>query len=369
MILMTTYVVGEIPFRTVYLHGLVRDKQGRKMSKTLDNGIDPLEMTQKYGADATRLSLVIGTTPGNDTRMYEEKIAGYRNFVNKIWNIARFILVSDTKKNIQTPQWGVSSLADKWIQSRLQNLIKEVTQHCENFEYSIAGEKIYEFLWHELADWYVEISKQQDHTLAPQILLEAIKLLHPFTPFVTEEIYQQLKKKKLVDAKDKWLMTSAWPSVKTRYIASHKKIEPDFAALQELVTTIRDLRATYNLPYSEKLKAVITTRKYKKLFQTQELVVEALTKVQIQVLPSKPVNRDEFIRSHASNFDVYIKLSEKRFKEQKQRLSVEKEQLQQYIDVLQKKLNIKQFIQNAPPDIVELEKQKLQDAQNKLKKL
>jgi|TARA_Y100000310_G_scaffold31967_1_gene30298 valyl-tRNA synthetase len=363
MILMTTYVVGEIPFKTVYLHGLVRDKQGRKMSKTLDNGIDPLEMTQKYGADATRLSLVIGTTPGNDTRMYEEKIAGYRNFVNKIWNIARFIIIyrGGTRK------FDEKTLADKWIESRLQNLIKEVTNHYEQFEYSIAGEKIYEFLWHELADWYVEISKQQDHTLAPQILLEAIKLLHPFTPFITEEIFQMLKKEKLVDSKDEWLMTSTWPKAQAKIIKP--KIENDFSALQELITEIRDLRATYHLSYSQKLNAVVTTKKYKKLFQDQELVVEALTKVKIQVLPSKPVKREEFIRAHTSHFDVFIKLSAKKFKQQSQRLSIEKEQLEQYIEVLEKKLANKEFIQNAPPDIVGLEKKKLQDAQNKLRKL
>jgi valyl-tRNA synthetase len=360
---MTTYVLGEVPFKTVYLHGLVRDKEGRKMSKSLGNGIDPLEMTQKYGADATRLSLVIGTTPGNDSRLYEEKIAGYRNFINKIWNIARFIIMHKGG----TRKFDEKTLADKWIESRLQNVIKEVTEHYEKHEYSIAGEKIYDFLWHELADWYVEISKTQDHTIAPIILLEAIKLLHPFTPFVTEEIYQRLKKDKLVDSKDEWLMTSAWPKSQAKF--SKPKIETDFSTFQELVTVIRDLRATHNLPYSEKLNAVVTTKKYKKLFQDQELVTEALTKVKIQVLPSKPVKADEFIRAHTSNFDVFIKLSSKRIKKQGERLSVEKEQLQKYVEVLEKKLANKKFTNNAPPDIVEQEKKKLQEALVKLKKL
>ncbi|MBU2575759.1 valine--tRNA ligase [Patescibacteria group bacterium] len=388
MILMTTYVLGEIPFKTVYLHGLIRDKQGRKMSKSLGNGIDPLDMIEKYGADATRLSLVLGTTAGNDSRLYEEKIAGYRNFINKIWNIARFILTSDAKTPVQTPHGDVSLLADKWIESRLQNLISETTEHYEKYEYSLAGEKIYDFLWHDLADWYVEISKCTDApagrlSLAPDILLQAIKLLHPFTPFVTEEIFQRLKKGKLIKTDDKFLASSEWPKVSTRHGAYPQKTKPctedrrsygtrveqDFKVLQDLITAIRDMRAKYSLPYSEKLDAVIATRKHKNLFQEQELVVEALTKVRIQVLPSKPVEKQNFIRSHASEFDIFIKLSANHFKKQKQNLSIEKEQLDQYIKILEKKLSNKNFLQNAPENVIKQEQEKLQDAEKKLKKL
>ena len=390
MILMTTYVIGEIPFKTVYLHGLVRDKLGRKMSKSLDNGIDPLDMIEKYGADATRLALVIGTTPGNDTRMYEEKIAGYRNFVNKIWNIARFILmggdntgtrhselVSESnnnktlfnKKTLKQVQGdGNKTLADQWIQIRLQNLIKEVTEYYEKYEFSLAGEKIYDFLWHELADWYVEISKQQDHTIAPQILLDAIKLLHPFTPFVTEEIYQRLKESKLINSDDKFLAQSQWPIAST-LSKNAKKIELDFKALQSLITVIRDMRAKYNLPYSDKLDAAIATKNHKDLFQEQELIVEALTKVRIQVLPSNPVEKHEYIQSHTSEFDVYIKLGQHRMREQEKNNEKEKQNLKQYISSLEKKLSNKNFTENAPKEIIEQEKNKLKDAQNKLKKL
>ena len=391
MILMTTYVIGEVPFKTVYLHGLVRDKLGRKMSKSLDNGIDPIDMIEKYGADATRLALVIGTTDGNDTRMYEEKIAGYRNFVNKIWNIARFILMhSDKLRHSEQGEAEVKNLvkqaeasstrsfanaqddevtfADKWIESRLQNLTKEVTAHYEKYEFSLAGEKIYDFLWHELADWYVEISKTQDHTLAPDILLQAIKLLHPFTPFVTEEIYQKLKDSKLIDSKDEFLAESDWPKV-SALPQNAKKIESDFKALQNLVTEIRDMRAKYNLPYSEKLDAAITTKKHKDMFQEQELVVEALTKVRIQVLPSKPVQKDNFIRSHASEFDVYIKISKNRIKEQDKQLNKEKQNLEKYISLLEKKLSNKKFLQNAPKNVITQEQEKLQNAEKKLKKL
>lgn len=382
MILMTTYVVGEVPFKTVYLHGLVRDKQGRKMSKSLGNGIDPLDMIKDYGADATRLALVIGTTPGNDTRLYEEKIAGYRNFVNKIWNIARFILMSRPHPNpplskgreqefSPLSKGGVrgGSLADQWIQSRLQNLIVEVTAHLEKHEFSPAGEKIYEFLWHELADWYVEISKTQDHTLAPQILLDAIKLLHPFTPFVTEHIFELLKQSKMIESKDKFLAVSSWPRVKTQNFASIKNIESDFAVIQELITALRDLRASHNLPYSEKLDAAITTEKYKKLIQSQEAVIEQLTKIRVQVLPTKPVNEAEHIRAHGNNFDVYLKLSQEAIASQDKKLGKERANLEQYIKGLETKLKNKNFTKNAPPEVVEKEKLKLKEAQDKLKKL
>ncbi len=404
MILMTTYTLGEVPFKTVYLHGLVRDKEGRKMSKSLGNGIDPLDMIHNYGADATRLSLVIGTTPGNDSRLYEEKVAGYRNFVNKIWNIARFILVnksqvtsrgSDSDRSDPEPQSnddGIAepvpsisegststsprkdTLADQWIAMKLNTLIEEVTKHYEKYEFSLAGEKIYDFLWHDLADWYVEISKQQDHTIAPQILHEAIKLLHPFTPFITEEIFQLLKTEGLIETDDEWLMTSAWPKGKNPSSAKatagkQENIKKDFDMLQSLVITLRDMRAQHTLPYSEKLDAVITTEHHKKLFQEQELVVEALTKVRIQVLPSEPTEADEYLRAHAAEYDVYIKLGEDKKREQEERLEKEKEKLKGYIAQLEMKLSNEQFVANAPEDVVAKEKEKLAEAQAQLEKL
>ncbi|OJI06384.1 valine--tRNA ligase [bacterium CG10_46_32] len=363
MILMTTYALGEAPFKTVYLHGLVRDKKGQKMSKSLGNGIDPLDMIKEYGADATRLSLVIATTAGNDTRLYEEKVAGYRNFVNKIWNISRFIIMHQDG----TQKASAPTLADQWIQSRLQHLIHDVSDHYEKFEFGIAGEKIYNFIWHELADWYVEISKQQDHTIAPQILLDAIKLLHPFTPFVTEEIYQLLKKENLIDANDEFLAGSTWPKAQPKL--RKPTIEADFSALQELITSLRDLRTHHNLPYAEKLDAAITTAQHKDLFQEQELIVEWLTKIRIQVLPSKPAGHEEYIRAHTHSFDIYLKIGTKYLQEQEVRMTQARENLEQYIKSMEAKLANKQFTQNAPKTVVDQEKQKLADAHAKLAKL
>ncbi|MBI2050987.1 MAG: valine--tRNA ligase [Parcubacteria group bacterium] len=366
MILMTTYALGEVPFKKVYLHGLVRDQKGRKMSKSLGNGIDPLDMIAQYGADATRLSLVIGTTVGNDTRLYEEKVAGYRNFVNKIWNISRFILMHQSVKATGSVHAATPTLADQWIESRLQNLIADVDQYFERFEFSAAGEKIYNFLWHELADWYLEISKQQSHTIAPAILLDGLKLLHPFTPFVTEEIYQLLKKEKLVDADDKFLAGSPWPKAQPKL--AKPKIEENFTALQELVTSLRDLRAKHNLPYAEILDAAITTATYKNLFQEQELVVERLTKIRIQVLPTKPAGQEEYVRVHTSSFDIYLKIGKDHLHDQEARLAKARKNLEQYITGLEAKLSNKQFTKNAPKAVVEQKKKKLKDARSKLEK-
>jgi valyl-tRNA synthetase len=214
MILMSTYALGEVPFRTVYLHGLVRDKLGRKMSKSLGNGIDPIDMIKKYGADAVRLSLIIGTTPGNDIRLYEKKIAGYRNFVNKIWNIARYVISKSKIKNQKSkmpachrpkakPMAGRQiknqklTLSDKWILYELGELVKRVNRNLERYQFSRAGEDIYDFMWHKFADWYIEMTKKEQMPHQPAILRYVLEkclvILHPFVPFVTEDIWFKFK--------------------------------------------------------------------------------------------------------------------------------------------------------------------------------
>ncbi|MEK9165829.1 MAG: valine--tRNA ligase [Patescibacteria group bacterium] len=204
MILMTTYILGKVPFKTVYLHGLVRDKLGRKMSKSLGNGIDPLDMIKKYGADAVRLSLIIGTTPGNDIRLYEEKIAGYRNFVTKVWNIGRYIMSNNKCQKPNQIQMSNAkfTLADKWVLFELGELIKRVNKNLKKYQFSRAGEDIYDFMWHKLADWYIEAVKIENQPHQPAILTYVLEkcliLLHPFVPFVTEEIWGKLKTTRLI---------------------------------------------------------------------------------------------------------------------------------------------------------------------------
>ncbi len=271
MILMSTYLLDEIPFEKVYLHGLVRDKQGRKMSKSLGNGIDPLEMSEKYGADAVRLSLVLGTTPGNDLKLSVEKIAGYRNFSNKLWNIARYVLTQD-KPNTAKPE--PKTLADNWILSRLNNLIHSVTQNIENFKLSDAGIKTYEFVWHEFADWYIEIHKTaKNDSVLYYVLGQILKLLHPFSPFITEKLWGELGKNNLLIEK--------WPQVTQKY--KQLAAERDFEIIKNTVVNIRNAKHSYSIPPGTLLDYSSSNR----VIQNNSGIIESLAKTRYSKTAAK----------------------------------------------------------------------------------
>jgi len=214
MILMSTYFLGEVPFRTVYLHGLVRDEKGRKMSKSLQNVIDPLDMSQKYGADATRLSLIIGAAPGNDIKLSEDRVRGYRNFINKLWNISRFVMMET--KDFNEKKSPNLSAKDKAILKDFEKITKKTSKSLDEFRLSHAAEDLYHYIWHTYADKVIEDSKpvlkdkktrQARQYVLVKILSDSLRLLHPFVPFVTEEIYQQLPLQK----KEKTIMIAPWP--------------------------------------------------------------------------------------------------------------------------------------------------------------
>ena len=253
---------GKCPFNTVLIHGLVRDSQGRKMSKSLGNGIDPLEVIDKYGADALRMTLITGNAPGNDMRFYWERVENSRNFANKIWNASRFVLMNLEGKDVTEPEIGSLCAEDKWILSRLNNVIKEVTDNMEKYELGIAVQKIYDFLWDELCDWYIEIAKyrmyhaEEDPQGAndalwtlKEVLKKSLKLLHPYMPFVTEEIYSKLV------PEEESLMMSDWPVYEKDWnfpiaenIVDHYK---------EIIRGIRNVRAEMNVPNSRKATAYV----------------------------------------------------------------------------------------------------------------
>lgn len=245
MILMSTYLVKEVPFKTVYLHGLVRDAKGRKMSKSLGNGIDPLDMADKYGADAVRLSLVISATPGVDRKLDEQKIASYRNYVNKIWNIGRFIAMQSEGKTLG--QAKVETLSDRWIMSRLQRLINENTKRLESFQFSQAGEQAYDFAWHELADWYLEITKIEGNVaLARDVFKTVLKLLHPYMPFVTEALWDQLGHSETL------LMIETWPTHEAKHI--DEAAETEFTELQQIIIDLRRQRQEHKTPAGQPME-------------------------------------------------------------------------------------------------------------------
>jgi len=246
MILMSTYILGEVPFKTVYLHGMVRNEDGSKMSKSSGKVIDPLEMIEKFGADATRLSLLVGATPGNDMKLSEDKISSFRNFTNKLWNISRFVFMSVKEvKNVKEVR--SETLDDKWILAEFSTLVSEVTDHFEKYQYSMLGEKLREFTWNKFADVYLENAKVQSGQTTNEILLFILERLlilwHPFAPFVTEEIYKKFD--------SGMLMIQNWP--KSPECKMTEAETRQFALKQSIIERVRLVRAEKNLPWREQI--------------------------------------------------------------------------------------------------------------------
>ena len=358
MILMTTYVLGEVPFENVYLHGLVRDETGRKMSKSLGNVIDPLKMIDKYGADATRLSLVIGSTPGNDSKLSEAKVAGYRNFTNKLWNISRFVLGQvETVGHVAEADLDPKTLADRWILSRFHTLQREVTDHLEAYEFSQAGEKLRNFTWSEFADWYVEIAKVQGGKSTQGILMYILERLltywHPFMPFVTEQIWKQ------VDP-DGMLIVHEWPMAKERHVDA--EAETAFVQLQETVVAIRNIRSQYNVVPKVLVNVVLSDAD---VLAGQEDVIRSLGRVESLTFGAKP--EGDVATAVVGSMQVHISLEGLVDKEaEKGKLTKERDQTQGYITSLEKKLANEAFTSKAPEQVVETMRTNLSEAQAKL---
>ena len=254
--------MGEVPFKNVLIHGLVRDSQGRKMSKSLGNGIDPLEVIDKYGADALRLTLVTGNAPGNDMRFYWERVEASRNFANKVWNASRFIMMNLDKAEAKTVSLDELTPADKWILSKLNTLAKDVTENMENFDLGVAVGKIYDFIWEEFCDWYIEMVKprlynDEDTTKAAAlytlktVLIESLKLLHPYMPFITEEIFCNLQDE------EESIMISNWPVYKEEF--SFPVEENAIETIKEAVRGIRNTRTSMNVAPSRKAKVYVVS--------------------------------------------------------------------------------------------------------------
>jgi valyl-tRNA synthetase len=353
MILMSTYLLGEVPFKTVYLHGLVRDEQGRKMSKSLGNIINPLDMIDQYGADATRLSLLVGSTPGNDVKLSEEKIAGFRNFTNKLWNISRFVFMSvDEVRSIETMPEPATS-ADASLLHLLTEVTKKATEHYARHEFSAVGELLREFTWSEFADWYVEIAKTQMSPRTQEILLytlEAIlKLWHPFMPFVTEALYKEFNAGLLAVA--------PWPAA--NYQAKPEDLEA-YKRLQAVVTFARNIRAQYGIAYS----LPITIECESALLDDQALeAVKMLVKAGA-ITQSGAFTEGQSAVDVVAGVKVQIPLSGLvDFEAEKNRLHKELGKLEGYVKSLESQLANEGFLANATPEVVEARKASLKEAQ------
>ncbi len=368
MILMTTYVLGEVPFKTVYLHGLVRDEQGRKMSKSLNNIINPLDMIAKYGTDATRLSLLLGNTPGNDMKLSEEKIAGFRNFTNKLWNISRFILTQDDSK--KSPM----TMADCWIIGRLSQVSGETWQAMETHQFSVVGEKLRDFTWNDLADWYLEISKIEGgkSAILKFILDFTLKLWHPFMPFVTEAVWQEMHEgQKMLMVEKLHISEELLEACPKQVVVKNEETAwLDFEVVRKIITGIRSLRAEYKIEPIKKLDAYISAGEKEKILQQNTEIIKALARLenlQISKVIDKPSNSIGFVES---GIEVYIDLAGAvDVEKEKPRLEKEVAEIIKYVSGLENKLSNKDFVQNAPKAVVEKEKEKLSEAKSKLKKL
>lgn len=353
------------PFHTVLIHGLVRDAQGRKMSKSLGNGIDPLEIIDKYGADALRLTLVTGNAPGNDMRFVDERVINSRNFANKVWNASRFILM-----NVETsptePDVADLADADRWIISRVNSLAKEMTENMDKFELGIAVQKVYDFIWDEFCDWYIEIVKPRiygtDETsknaalwTLKSVLADALKLLHPFMPFITEEIYAAL------DVDDESLMIAAWPVYREE--KHFAKEEEALNRIKEMVRAVRNMRADMQVPPSRKAKLMITSQSehVRDVFAEEKDVYQDLAYAsEVVILSDKSEVPESAVSVVIEDAVVFMPLSDLvDMEKEKERLTKEKNRLEKELDRSRAMLSNEKFLSKAPAEKVAEEKEKL----------
>ena len=350
----------EIPFKHVFIHGLVRDSQGRKMSKSLGNGVDPLEVIAQYGADALRFTLATGNAPGNDMRYYPERVEASRNFANKIWNAARFVLMNIDIECITLPD--NPKMEDKWILSRLNSTVKEVTDNLEKFELGIALQKLYDFVWDEFCDWYIELvkprlygtdtdSKKNAEKTLCYVLSNFLKLLHPFMPFVTEEIYCSLP------VSDETIVTSSWPKYDDSL--SFPKEEAEINAVCEAIKAIRNLRTSMNVPPSRKAAMYIVT-KNPSLYEAGSVFFEKLAgAASVTVGESDAIVPEGCVNAVAPGATIFMPTGELVDTEkERERLTKEKKRLEGEIARVEKMLSNEGFVSCAPQKLIDEEKAK-----------
>ena len=359
---------GTEPFHTVLIHGLVRDSQGRKMSKSLGNGIDPLEVIDKYGADALRLTLITGNAPGNDMRFYWERVESSRNFANKVWNASRFIMMNLGDEQPTKPEAADLLPVDRWILSKVNTLAKDVTENMDKYELGIAVQKVYDFLWDELCDWYIEIAKvrlwkaDEDPKAANEALwtlrtalTQGLKLLHPFMPFITEEIYCTLL------PKEESIMISEWPVYKDEW--NSPEAELAIGSFQEVVKGIRNTRTSMNVPQNRKTHLIIVGKDADicQMYEnSKKSFVNLAFAKEIHVQQDKTGIGEDAVSVVVSNAVVYMPLEDLVDKEKEiERLTKEQERLTKEIARCEGMLNNPNFVNKAPAAKVDAEKEKL----------
>ena len=358
---------GECPFNTVLIHGLVRDSQGRKMSKSLGNGIDPLEVIDKYGADALRMTLMTGNAPGNDMRFYWERVEASRNFANKVWNASRFIMMNIEKAPAGEAKLTDLTAADKWILSKVNDLAKEVTENMDKYELGIALQKVYDFVWEEFCDWYIEMVKprlwnDEDRTKAAAIwtlktvLINSLKLLHPFMPFITEEIFCNLQDE------EPSIMISSWPVYKEEwnFAADEHAVE----VIKEAVRAIRNVRTSMNVPPSRKAKVFVVTEDadLTDIFENSRVFFSTLASAsEVVIQKDKTGIGEDAVSAVIPKAAIYMPFAELvDIEKETERLKKEEERLTKELARVNGMLANEKFVSKAPQAKIDEEKAKLQ---------
>ena len=354
---------GKVPFKDVFLHGLIRDEQGRKFSKSLGNGIDPLEVIDKYGADPLRLMLITGNSPGNDMRFFWDRLDNCRNFGNKLWNASRFVLMNLEEDN--SHDLIMLTPADKWIISKVNSLAKEVQENMENYELGMAADKITNFLWDEYCDWYIEMVKprlynKEDKTrkaalwTLKTVLINALKLLHPYMPFITEEIFLH------VQSEEETIMLSKWPEYREEW--NFKEEEEEIDAIKEAVRSIRNIRAEMNVVPSKKAHVfVVSADEFtRERFERSKVFFKTLAyAADVSVQEDKTGIGEDAVSCAVENATIYMPFAELvDIAKEIERLTKEKEKMIKEVERVEKKLSNAGFVSKAPANVIEEEKAK-----------
>ena len=361
----------QTPFHTVFIHGLVRDDQGRKMSKSLGNGIDPLEMADKYGADALRFNLVTGNSPGNDMRFYTERCEAMRNFANKIWNASRFLMMNLTIEDNALPE--KLELEDKWILSKLNTVISEVTENMDHYELGVAAQKIYDFIWDTYCDWYIELTKtrlygeDEEAKLAAQnvlcyVLLRVLELLHPFMPFITEEIWQALPHE------GRYLISAKWPEYQD---ALHfPEAEAAMEAVKDAISAIRARRAEMNVPPSRKAQVILVTAQPENYQLGAHFITRMAYASELTVLTAAPADLTGMVTVATHDATVYMPMAELvDIAKELERIAAERKKAEENLQRIEAKLANESFTSRAPENVVNAEREKAEKARALIAKL
>jgi valyl-tRNA synthetase len=364
----------EIPFTHVFIHGIIRDSEGRKMSKSLGNGIDPLDIIDQHGADALRFMLMTGNSPGNDMRFYMERVEAARNFANKIWNASRFVLMNIGDENIKLVSRDNLACEDKWILSRFNDVVSEVTENLDKFELGMAAQKVYDFAWTEFCDWYIElikprlygennISKEAAQYTMLHILKGSLKLLHPFMPFITDEIYTVLTNESI--------MISEWPEFDMSFI--DKDAENKLNIIIDAIKSIRNVRADMNVPPSKKAKVMIVAAEDNIFNAIKEgkIFFEKLAGCSnLEVMKVKKNIPSDAVSVIIHGAEIYMPLDDLvDITKEIERLEREKEKLEKELERVESKLSNEKFISKAPENVIEEEKSKQKKYQEMMNKV